>query len=72
VRRRGRGEVLVPEALPALLLRIRRDQEGLNRARAESRRQERLLVRRPGPPVEVELHRVRAEEQRATEVRPPS
>src|SRR4029079_11402193 len=69
VHRRRRGEVLVPEAFPARPARIGRNQERLDFPRAESRRPEGRLLRFPGEPVEVEVHRSLAEVERAAEPR---
>src|SRR3954469_16814513 len=68
--RRRCGDVLVPEALTTLVFRFRGDQERLDPAGAESHGSACLLVDLPGPPVEVELHRVRTEVKGAADPRP--
>src|ERR1043165_1839125 len=70
VHRRRCGGVLVPEARAARPVGIRRNQERLDRPRAESRRAEGLLVGFPGEPVEVKIHGSLAEVERAAEPGP--
>jgi hypothetical protein len=64
------GDVLVPEALAVLAFYVRRDQVRLDLPGAESHGSECLLVRRPGYPVDVELHPLLCEEKCDADSRP--